>query len=85
MIDYRVAQACNLPIIRSNQGNFGRYSGIGTGVKEYYGVVKGPLDMHFSGEIAINLPFIRVVEHSHPILLIGADILKYYINPKGWT
>ena len=82
-MDVRVAQACGLPIIRAQNGNFGQYSAFGHPAKDYYGLIKGPFQITLSDKVKITLPFIRVADHHYPLLLLGADVLRTYTDPSA--
>ena len=55
--------------------SFGSYLGLGRKIPRYYGHIPGPIGIRFSPDIVVNVREIKVVEHSDPLFLIGADVL----------
>ena len=84
IIDTRTADACGLEVVRAIDGNCGSYATPGCGATNYYGVVKGPVKFRFSPEVEVELPWIRVIDHPHCLLLFGADILRYGQTMGDW-
>ena len=61
IIDEQSAAAMRLDVTPATNGNFGSYSSPGYGPKPYAGIVHGPLDLHFSREVMLQVPFMRVI------------------------
>ena len=45
----------------------------------------GPIQLRLSPLVEFTLPFLRVIDHVHPLLLIGADVLRATTNPFHWS
>ncbi len=85
LIDRRLAEAMRLPIEVAQNNDWGTYIGAGAMEKAYYGGIRGPINVRFDGMVNVALPYLRVIDHSHPILLIGADILRSsHASPGLW-
>ena len=54
-------------------------------MRNYAGIVRGLVHIKFNEEVEYQLPFIRVVEHLHPLLLIGADVLRGGNTEGKWN
>ena len=76
VIDSVMAQKLGLTIEAAQHDSHGTYIGCGGALKNYKGVVKGPITLRFSAQVCFTFPEIRVFEHTYPLFLIGADILK---------
>ena len=57
----------------------------GPGGKEqaYLGVVKGPIPLRFSADMVVYLRELKVIQHTEPLVLIGADMLSAGL--AGWS
>lgn len=49
----------------------------------YAGCVLGPLELQFSEEVKVTLPFIRLVNHGRPLFIIGASDVLCDGTPEG--
>ena len=47
------------------------------------GVIKGPIPLHFCGEVVVNLQELKVIQHTKTLVLIGADVLS--AGNQGWS
>ena len=61
IIDEQSAAAMWLDVMPATNGNFGSYSSLGFGPKPYAGIVHGPVDLCFSQEVMMQVPFLRVI------------------------
>lgn len=71
-----MAKLCQLEVIKAVNGNFGCYQTPGGETKDYVGIVNGPLTMSLGPNLQINVPFVRVIQHNHPLFLLGADVMR---------
>jgi hypothetical protein len=85
IIDTRTARECSLEVIKAVNGNFGSYATPGCSATDYYGVVRGPVKFQLSPEIILELPFVRVIEHPHCLILLGAEILRPGKEEDQWS
>ena len=76
MIDYTTAERLRLHYLHARGSEFGKYLTPGNIVTPYYGLVCGPVSFTFDSQITITIPFIKVVSHGEPLLLLGADGLR---------
>lgn len=76
MADTRLCEALGLKYQRARGSEFGKYVTAGGHVQPYYGLVRGPIDIHFSRSVTLTLRFLKIVEHGEPLLLLGADVLR---------
>ena len=76
MIDKKTALDLGFEVeVATRQKHFGSFYGPGDKVIYYYGRIKGPLKVHFSSDVHLNVPELKVVEHTVPLLLLGTDVL----------
>ena len=64
-----------LDVTPMTNGNFGSYSSPGYGPKPYAGIVHGPVDLRFSWEVVMQVPFVRVIQSEKPQIIVGVDLL----------
>ena len=84
IIDTRMAQALGLQVRKDL--TCGRYSVPGSeAVHEYAGVVSGDTDVQIGQDIRTRIRNLRVIEHPHPFLLLGADVLSGGRGPGQWN
>ncbi len=76
VIDESTAALLGFKIKRGDSMQYGTYVACGGKVQSYIGVVKGPVVVYFSTSVYFLAGQIHVFKHSHPLILIGADILK---------
>ena len=55
---------------------FGTFYGPGGKEQAYLGVVKGPILLRFSADMVVYLRDLKVIQHTKPLVLIGADVLS---------
>ena len=75
IIDEQSAAAMRLDVMPTTNGNFGSYSSPGYGPKPYAGIVHGPVDLRFSWEVMMQVPFMRVIQSEKPQIIVGIDLL----------
>lgn len=76
IMDLDFAQRMGLNVRVQTQAEFGMFTVPGrTSPVPYAGCVEGPVALRFSEEVALTLPFIRLVNHGRPLCIIGADAL----------
>ena len=85
VIDKEVAEACQLNVTRSQGSNFGTYSAPGCPSIPYYGVIWGPVDIRMGPDVVVQLPYLRVIDHPHPLTLLGADVLRAGRPLPSWS
>ena len=76
MIDHATAERLGMRYLRARGSEFGKYLSPGNVVTPYYGLVRGPLTISFDGQVSVTIPFLKVISHGEPLLLIGADCLR---------
>ena len=76
MIDYVTAERLGLRYLKARGSEFKKYLSPGNVVTAYYGLIRGPVTITFDGQVNVTLPFLKVVSHGEPLLLIGADCLR---------
>ena len=62
---------------------FGTFYGPGGKEHAYLGVVKGPILLRFSAEMVVYFRELKVIQHTEPLVLIGADVLN--AGHAGWS
>ncbi len=66
--------------------NCGRFAVPGSGaVHSYSGVVKGRTLLQVWGVLQAHVSNLRVIEHPHPLLLLGADVLRGGRPRDSWN
>ena len=67
-------------------GDCGRFGVPGTGqTMTYAGLIKSPFTMRLGPNVSFVISGMRVLEHPHPLMLIGADILCGGRAPPSWN
>lgn len=75
IIDTKMASALGLQVKKDHRP--GRYSVPGSGaIHEYAGIVEGDTDIQLGAGICARVKNLRVIDHPHPFLLLGADVLS---------
>ena len=85
VIDKQTATEMGLNIIPAQSGNFGSYHSPGYGPKPYAGLVYGPVPIRFSESVVLLIPYIRVIESSVRLVILGADLLSGGRSPSRWN
>ena len=75
IIDEQSAAAIWLDVTPATNGNFGSYPSPGYGPKPYAGIVHGPVDLRFSREAVMQVPFVLVIQSEKPRIIVGVDLL----------
>ena len=75
IIDEQSAASMRLDVTPATNSNFGSYSSPGYGPKPYAGIVHGPVDLRFSREVVMQVPFVRVIQSEKPQIIMGVDLL----------
>ena len=76
MIDMRTAQEAQIPWTEAKGSEFGQYITPGGAARPYLGIAPGPIRIQFNEKVVITLSSIKIIDHSEPLILIGADVLK---------
>ena len=79
-LDLASAQKMRLPIDTSPCGT---YFGPGSQELSYTGRVMGPVELRFSDEVKLSLPFLYLISHHEPLFLLGTDVLCGGL--QGWA
>ena len=85
IIDEQSAVAMQLDATPLTNGNFGSYSSPGYGPKPYAGIVHGPVDLRFSQEVVLQVPFVRVIQLEKPQIIVGVDLLYGGRDISRWN
>ena len=83
LLDLASAKRMGLPVELATGQEFGTYFGPGSKETPYAGRVQGPVTLKLSSEVTLELRELKVIHHSEPLLLIGADVLCG--GRPGWT
>ena len=84
IIDTKMASALGLKV--RTDVTCGKYSVPGSeAVHAYAGIVEGDTDLQISREIRTRVRNLRVIDHPHPFLLLGADVLSGGRNLGQWN
>ena len=76
IIDTKLCELAGIKYRPANGADCGTYSVPGTGsTNRYAGIVDQDLEVRFGGEVVYLLRGMRVINHPHPLLLVGADVL----------
>ena len=76
IIDASLARALGLTIHEARGSEWGTFQGTGGAPQAYAGVIMGPVRVTLSDAVSVDIPFMRVFNHSYPLALLGADVLK---------
>jgi hypothetical protein len=84
IIDTKMATALGLKIRKDV--TCGKYSVPGSeAVHAYAGIVEGDTDLQISRDIRTRVRNLRVIDHPHPFLLLGADVLSGGRKSGQWN
>ena len=83
LMDLETARRVGLQIEVAHGSEFGTYFGPGSKERPYAGRVVGPVVLRFGKEVQLELRELKLIHHSEPLLLIGADVLCG--GRAGWT
>ncbi len=76
VIDTKMAEALGLQV-RTAGAHFGKFSVPGSdALHRYAGVVDGDTVLQVFPSIAARITNLRVIDHPHPFLLVGSDVLQ---------
>lgn len=76
MIDLPTARRLGLALrLRGDGEEFGKFWGPDAVLKDYAGIVPGPVCLRFSEEVTFTLAEVTVIEYGDPIFLVGTDVL----------
>ena len=67
----------------ARDAEFGTFYEPGGKEQAYLGVVKGPIPLCFSADAVVYLRELKVIQHTEPLVLIGADVLS--AGHAGWS
>lgn len=65
-------------------GDCGQYYGLGGAPCPYYGEVEGRNTLQLPG-VTLCLDELNVIDHSEPILLLGADAMIWPLDADQWA
>ena len=81
-----MAIALGLKVRPAVDGDCGRFGVPGSGVvHEYSGVVEEPFVLRLGEHASYVISGMKVLEHPHPLALIGSDVLRGGRGPTGWN
>ena len=84
IIDTKMASALGLKV--RQDVTCGKYSVPGSeAVHAYAGIVEGDTDLRISRDIRTRVRNLRVIDHPHPFLLLGADVLSGGRKSGQWN
>ena len=83
LIDLDSAHAMGLQVHHARGSEYGTFYGPGGREQAYLGVVKGPIPLRFSADVVVYLCELKVIAHTEPLVLIGADVLS--AGHVGWS
>ena len=83
LMDLETARRVGLQVEVAHGSEFGTYFGPGSKERPYAGRVVGPVVLRFGKEVQLELRELKLIHHSEPLLLIGADVLCG--GRAGWT
>ena len=77
IMDMEFAHRLQLPVREQRQAEFGMFTVPGRSTPiPYAGCVEGPVELKFSADVEVTMPFIRLVNHGRPLFIVGAtDVL----------
>ena len=82
MMDLEMAREAGLPLTYPTPTrSLGGFYGPSGDATPYAAVVEGPVEFHFSRDIALCIPELKIVKNRDPLLLIGADLMKLRNQP----
>jgi hypothetical protein len=85
IIDMQMAKKLGLSV-RTQNLNFGKFSVPGSeAVHAYAGVVDGPTTIQVGEGLCATVTNMRVIQHPHPFMLLGADVLSGGRPSGAWN
>ncbi len=77
LMDEHLARELGLTVTRARGGEYGTYrTPGGDEVRQYVGIIKGPVLLDLGDGIAFTVENMRVLSHPVPLLLLGADLMR---------
>jgi hypothetical protein len=77
IMDIGMARMLSLPIRDAVGGDCGTYSVPGTGRSNpYQGIIDAEVRLQLAPGVVYSIQGLKLIEHPHPLLLIGSDILS---------
>ena len=64
-----------MDITLAKDGDLGHYYSPGYKPRPYAGIVYGPIPIRFNANVVITIPFIKVIDASRRMVILGADVL----------
>ena len=81
-----MAVAFGLTIRRAVNGECRKFGVSGSGViHEYYECVEDPSELRPGEKVRFIVTGLRILEHPHPLVLLGVDLLQRRHAPPGWN
>ena len=79
-----MAVVFSLTICRAVNGDCGKLRVPGGGVvHEYYGCLEDPFELHLGDKVRFIITGLRILEHPHPLVLLGVNALRHGCVPPG--
>lgn len=85
VMDTKMAAALGLTITAAQHNDCGEYSVAGGPTFSYVGKVNGQVLLRFGEDVAYAIDGLRLIEHPHPLLLIGHDVLCGGRSQGEWS
>ena len=83
VIDTKMARHLGL-VVKTEGVNCGKFSVPGSdAVHHYAGIVEGDTVLQLGTGIFARVTSLRVIEHPHPFLLLGADVIRGGRDSRG--
>lgn len=76
MVDVDTATKLGIDWVPAKNGEFGSCQGIGGEPLAYTGQARNPVWVQLDKEVVLFVPAMKVIQHPHPILIIGGDTLR---------
>lgn len=81
-----MAKAFGLVVRKAVGEDCGRFGVPGSGVVHaYYGCVEAPFELRLGERVKFTITGMRILEHPHPMVLLGSDVLCGGRAKPGWN
>ena len=77
--------ALGMDVYMAQGGNCGKYSVAGGPLLDYAGRVLKPVFLRFGEGVAYSVTGLRLIHHTHPLMLIRHDVLKSDRPENQWS
>lgn len=86
IMDVGMARMFGLPIRNAVGGDCGTYSVPGTGRSNtYQGIIDAEVRLQLAPDVIYSIQGLKLIEHPHPLILIGSDVLSGGRLPGQWN